>query len=111
MLLGGAAHFVFPGAFFQIVPDWMPELEIIYLSGGLELAIGAAVLVPRLRSWAGLSFAVLCVGLLPLHLWDFFRPDPVFQVPLAASLRILVQIGLITLGLFLWRADKDTFAS
>ena len=103
MLVGGIAHLVVPEFFFQIVPDVLPELWVVYVSGLVEIIIGAAILVPRFRAVAGLSFAFLCLGFLPLHVWDFFRPDPVFEVPVAASIRILVQFGLIGLGLYLWR--------
>lgn len=106
MLVGGVAHLVTPEFFFQIVPDMFPKLMVVYVSGVIEIAIGAAILVPKLRAVAGLCFAILCVGFLPLHVWDFFRPDPVFEVPVAASIRILVQFGLIGLGLFLWRTDS-----
>lgn len=105
MLVGGIAHLVVPEFFFQIVPDVFPELWVVYVSGIVEIVIGAAILVPKLRAIAGLCFAILCLGFLPLHVWDFFRPDPVFEVPVAASLRILVQFGLIGLGLFLWRTE------
>jgi len=105
MLVGGIAHLVTPEFFFQIVPDMFPKLMVVYVSGVVEIMIGAAILVPKLRAIAGLSFAILCVGFLPLHVWDFFRPDPVFEVPVAASIRVLVQFGLIGLGLFLWRTE------
>lgn len=105
MLGGGVAHLVSPEFFFQIVPNGLPKLWVVYLSGVVEIAIGAAVLVRQTRAMAGLSFAVLCLAFLPLHVWDFFRPDPVFEVPVAASIRIVVQFGLIGLGLFLWRTD------
>lgn len=104
MLGGGIAHLVTPEFFFQIVPGFLPKLWVIYVSGVVEIIIGAAILVPKLRSIAGLSFAILCTGFLPLHVWDFFRPDPVFEVPVAASIRVLIQFGLIGLGLFLWRS-------
>ena len=107
MLSGGIAHMIWPQAFYRIVPDFLPELWVVYISGIVEIVIGLAVLVPSHRKWAGLSFAVLCAGFLPLHIWDFFRLDPVFDVPVAASIRIAVQFGLIGLGLFLWRCSSN----
>ncbi|MGB3627623.1 MAG: hypothetical protein WA989_17475, partial [Henriciella sp.] len=102
MLIGGALHLFVPAPFFAIVPDWMPELWVVWLSGLIELAIGIAVLIPRTRALAGLAFAGLCLGYLPLHVWDFFRADPVFPVPWGAGARIMVQLALIGLGLWLW---------
>lgn len=106
MLLGGVAHMMTPETFYPIVPDWMPELAVVWLSGIAELAIGIGVLMPRTRALAGLAFAVMCVVYLPLHVWDFFRPDPIFSVPWGASIRIAVQFVLIGLGLWLWRRGR-----
>lgn len=103
MLGGGVLHLVSPEPFFAVVPDWMPELAVVYVSGLAELAVGVGVLIPRTRALAGLAFALMCVVYMPLHVWDFFRPDPVFPVPYAASIRIFVQLILIGLGLWLWR--------
>ncbi len=111
MLAGGAAHLVMPAPFFAVVPDWMPQLAVVYLSGLAELAIGIAVLIPRTRALAGLAFALMCTVYLPLHVWDFFRPDPVFPVPYAAGARIMVQLGLIWLGLWLWRGRTPAQAA
>ena len=103
MLAGGLAHLVNPEVFFRIVPDGLPKLTIVYLSGLAELGIGVLVLIPRTRALAGAMFALLCAVYMPLHVWDFFRPDPIFPVPYAAAARIMTQIGLIVLGLWLWR--------
>jgi uncharacterized membrane protein len=106
MLLGGTLHLVTPETFFPIVPEPLPAYFVVYASGVVELAIGVGVLVPRTRAFAGLAFAVLCAGFLPLHVWDFFRADPIFPVPYWASLRIIVQLALIGMGLYLWRGAR-----
>lgn len=106
MLLGGVLHLLAPEPFFRIVPDWLPERGVVYLSGVVELVIGLGVLIPRTRALAGLVFALLCAGYLPLHVWDFFRRDPIFPPPYLASARILAQLVLIGLGLWLWRRRR-----
>lgn len=111
MLAGGILHLVMPETFFRIVPDWMPQRAVVYLSGLAELAIGTGVILPRFRALAGLAFAVMCAVYLPLHVWDFFRPDPVFAVPYMAAARIAVQFVLIALGLWLWLRRPRTPAA
>lgn len=106
MLAGGAAHLLLPEPFFRAVPDPLPQLAVVYISGLAELAIGVGVLVARTRALAALAFALLCLAYLPVHVWDFFRPDPIFPVPWAAGARMLVQGGLIALGLWLWRRER-----
>jgi uncharacterized membrane protein len=79
---------------------------VVFTSGVLELALGVAVWIPRTRAWAGLAFAVWCLGLLPLHVWDLLRPDPVFTPVAAAWARLVLQGGFIALGLGLWRQAR-----
>jgi hypothetical protein len=44
--------------------------------------------------------------LLPLHVWDLLRPDPVFTPVAAAWARLVLQGGFIALGLGLWRQAR-----
>jgi uncharacterized membrane protein len=106
MLAGGAAHLLQPAAFVPLVPPWLPASPTILLTGALQLAIGLAAAWPRTRRWAGLAFAALCFGYLPIHLWDYVRPDPIFAPPVAASVRVAVQLGFIVAGLALWRSPR-----
>ncbi|KQW29054.1 hypothetical protein ASE36_11300 [Rhizobium sp. Root274] len=104
MLAGGVTHLVAPEIFFPIVPSIFPARLAVLGSGLGELTIGVAVLFPRFRARAGLAFALLCFAYVPLHLWDFLRPDPIFHPwPLAVG-RVLLQIGFIVAGLRLARA-------
>jgi uncharacterized membrane protein len=106
MLAGGTLHMVMPEPFTRAVPGWLPGQAVVYLSGLVELAIGIGVLIPRTRALAGLAFALLCMVYLPVHVWDFFRPDPLFPVPWGAAARIAVQCAIIALGFWLWQRQK-----
>lgn len=103
MIASGIAHLVRPELFVPLVPAALPAAASILGTGLLQLAIGGAALWPRTRAWAGLAFAALCAGYLPLHVWDYFRPDPVFAPPVAATLRVLAQLLLIAAGWSLYR--------
>ncbi|MCU0649258.1 MAG: hypothetical protein MUF00_14770 [Gemmatimonadaceae bacterium] len=103
MLLGGVSHLVAPEQFMALVPRPLPPHAVLYITGVVQLAIGGSVLWSRTRRAAGFAFAVLCLGYLPLHLWDFVRPDPVFTPPVAASIRVAVQLVFIATGFTLWR--------
>lgn len=103
MLAGGGAHLVRPDLFTVLVPGFLPAAAVITATGVLQIGIALAVLWPRTRAWGGLAFSVLCLGYLPLHLWDFVRPDPLFAPPLAASVRVVVQLLLVAAGWRLWR--------
>ena len=106
MLAGGLTHVAAPEIFFPIVPSIFPARLAVLGSGLGELAIGIAVLVPRFRARAGLAFSLLCFAYMPLHLWDFIRPDPIFHPwPLAVA-RVLLQVGFIMAGLRLARQGE-----
>lgn len=98
MLAGGAAHFFRADQFVPLVPSFLPAGPVIAATGLLQLAIGLAALWPGTRRLAGLSFAALCLAYLPLHLWDFVRPDPVFAPVGAAVVRVVVQLLFIGAG-------------
>jgi uncharacterized membrane protein len=103
MIAGGSAHLASPEQFAPLVPAFLPAPAVIGATGVLQLAIGFAALWPRTRRWAGLAFAGLCFGYLPLHLWDYARPDPMFAPPVAATVRVVVQLLFIAAGWRLWR--------
>jgi uncharacterized membrane protein len=106
MILGGAAHLASPQGFAPLVPPFLPATPVLILTGLLQIAIGLVALWPRTRAWGGLAFALLCAVYMPLHLWDFVRPDPVFAPPVAATMRVAVQGLFIWAGIALWRRNR-----
>lgn len=108
MLGGGVAHFLYPASFHAIVPDVFPKNFVVYTSSAVEICIGLAILIPKFRAAAGLAFAALCLGFLPLHLWDFVRPDPVFTPIISAVIRVAVQFLLIWIGWRVWQRGTKT---
>lgn len=110
MIGGGIAHLATPLSFAPLVPGFLPAVPVLFVAGLVQIAIGALAIWPRSRAWGGLAFAMLCAGYLPLHLWDFFRPDPVFAPPVAAGVRVLVQLLFIAVGVALWRRARPATA-
>lgn len=106
MIGGGAAHLAAPSGFAPLVPAFLPAIPVILAAGVVQIAIGAATIWPRTRALGALAFAALCAAYMPLHLWDFIRPDPVFAPPVAATLRVIVQCLFIWAGIALWRRSK-----
>lgn len=106
MIAGGAAHLAAPDGFVPLVPPFLTAKPIILATGVLQIAIGLAALLPRTRGLGGMAFAVLCLAYLPLHIWDYFRTDPVFAPPVAATIRVVVQLGFIAAGYSLWKRNR-----
>jgi uncharacterized membrane protein len=63
----GALHFVFPKFYDAMIPEALPGTPRAWTcgSGAAELAVAAAVLVPRTRRAGGLAAALLFAGVLP----------------------------------------------
>jgi uncharacterized membrane protein len=70
LTVAGIAHFVAPKLFDDIVPRSLPgsQRNWTYLSGAVELAVGAAVAVPRTRRLGGLLAAGLFIAVFPANL-------------------------------------------
>lgn len=64
----GAMHFVRPGMYETIVPDYLPaHTALVYASGAAEIAGGVAVLGTRTRRAGGWGLIATMVGVLPAH--------------------------------------------
>lgn len=103
MLASGAAHLASPNSFIPLVPRFLPASVIIAVTGVLQIAVGLLTIWPRTRAWGGLAFALVCLGYLPVHLWDFVRADPFFAPPVAAAVRVVLQLLFIAAGWALYR--------
>ena len=68
-IVAGAAHFVIPDRYLSIMPPWMPHrMGLVYLSGLLEIAGGAGVLIPNLRKAAGIGLIALLIAVFPANI-------------------------------------------
>lgn len=65
----GIVHLASPGGFVAITPDWVPyPREVILATGGCEILGATALLVPRLRWWAGVMLAIYAVCVFPANI-------------------------------------------
>ena len=101
MLLAGITHFANPVFFDDIVPPWLPPSERFwtYISGLAEIAIGAAVLMPKYRKIGALASVALFIAVYPANMfmvWDWRDRSTAEQV--VSWVRLPFQF------LFLWVA-------
>ena len=98
MILGGVQHFVKPDFYLPFVPDFLVyKLTIIYLSGILEIALGAALYIKKYRGFASLGIFLLMLAFLPIHVWDVFSDNPSIGSHKAALIRLPIQLVLIAI--------------
>ena len=102
----GAQHFVDPVFFVKIVPDYLPwHLGLVYVSGFLEIAGGAGLLVPRLVRPAAWGCIALYIAVFPANINMAVHHDQ-FDAPLWALLvRLPMQGVLIAWAYWLTRAN------
>lgn len=75
-IVAGANHFLIPDFYIGIMPPYLPaHLELVYLSGILEILGGGAVLVERLRTRAGFMLILLLIAVFPANLHMAMNPD------------------------------------
>ena len=82
-VFGGVNHFANPDFYLPMMPPYLPlHLELVYLSGMAEIALGLAVVVPaelvrRLAAW-GLILLLLAVFPANIHV-------AVYNVPIGGA--------------------------
>jgi uncharacterized membrane protein len=111
LLSAGVMHFLRPGPFVQIVPPAVPWPRLaVYLSGGAELLLAVALLLPRLSRLAALGTAALFIAVFPANLYHWLA-DVHVQGAAAApgwyhALRIPAQALLVAWALWLWHRPR-----
>ncbi|MBA3323287.1 MAG: DoxX family protein [Pyrinomonadaceae bacterium] len=100
-IIAGVLHFTHTAFYLKIMPPYLPaHLELIYLSGVLEILGGIGVFLARTRRWAGYGLAVLLVAVLPANLHMALNQIQVTDTPtppLLLWLRLPLQAILILL--------------
>jgi len=109
----GANHFVSTEFYVGIMPAYLPlHLELVYLSGLVEMLGGGAVLVPQARSRAGWLLITLLVAVFPANLNMALNSDQFPELSaLALYVRLPVQGLLIAWTYWATRPESGVSAS
>ena len=104
----GALHFLQPQGFVAIVPTFLPRpLAIVYLSGVIEIVLGAALLFDRTRRWAAYGLIALFIAVFPANInmaINHIQLDPAAPIPVWAMwARLPLQFVFIFLAWLLAR--------
>ena len=93
----GVDHFLNPGFYLAIMPDYLPlHLEAVYISGFFEILGGVSVLVPRLRSAAGWGLVVLLIAVFPANIHMAINTDLFPDIaPMLLYIRLVFQFIFI----------------
>jgi uncharacterized membrane protein len=92
----GVGHFLVPGEMARMIPPFVPwRMEIIYVTGVVEIVAGALTLARRTRRQAGWFLLLMLAGLLPFNIWSAVERVPFgghAQGPVYLWVRVPVQL-------------------
>jgi len=108
-ILAGVLHFVRPGWYEAIMPEWLPwHRELVYASGVAEFAGGALLMArdPKLRRIGGYWSAATMVAVFPANVNMALHPDEFTSVPRwALYARLPLQILIVAWALAAGRRE------
>lgn len=106
---GGITHFTNPDFFVSIMPPYIGfHLEIVYLSGLLEILGAIGILLPQWRTRAGNALFLLTLFVTPANVYMWRNPDLFPDVSETfLSVRLLIQGLLLACIWFSTRAPAD----
>ena len=106
-ILTGTLHFVIPGVYESIVPEYLPARRaLVYASGVAEIAGGVGLLNRRTRRLARWLNIATLVGVSPVHVEMALHPERWKQIP-GGRPALLARIPLQALLLaWAWAAGR-----
>jgi uncharacterized membrane protein len=117
-MLAGICHVAWPQPFLKIMPDWVPQPElVIFVTGVCEIAGALGLLNPAVRRSAGIGLALYAVAVFPANIkhamLDLGSSNPAlglwYHVPRLAAQLLLVWAALFASGTISWpwRQTRD----
>lgn len=109
-VLAGVNHFVHPGFYTNITPDYFPlHYELVLLSGVTEIVAGAMLFygpTVRLGAW---GIVAMLVVFFTVHIHMIVHAERYANVPLwLLWMRIPLQFAFIAWAWWFTRAEKQT---
>jgi len=92
MVGAGAMHFISADFYLNIMPPYLPlHLELVYLSGLCEIALGVLLLIPRFSRFAAWGIIALLVAVFPANIYVYQHQEVLPAPPLIHFLRLPLQ--------------------
>src|SRR5438132_1559090 len=68
-VVAGISHFANTGFYMRIMPDYLPlHLQLVYLSGVCEIALGLLVAIPATTRLAAWGIVALLIAVFPANI-------------------------------------------
>ena len=89
MVGAGTLHFINAEFYLKIMPPYLPlHLELVYLSGFFEIALGVLLLVPRLSRFAAWGIITLLIAVFPANIYVYQNQDVLPAPPILHLMRL-----------------------
>jgi uncharacterized membrane protein len=97
-VIAGINHFRDPAFYLRIMPPYLPwPYALVIISGIAEVALGIALLIPKLSRLAAWGLIALLVAVFPANLHMTMHPELYPEIPVIALwVRLPIQ-GLLIL--------------
>jgi uncharacterized membrane protein len=100
MVGAGVMHVINPDFYLKIMPPYLPlHLELVYLSGFCEIALGLLLLIPRFSRFAAWGIIALLIAVFPANIYVYQNQDILPAPPVVHFVRLPLQ-GLFILWAF-----------
>jgi len=108
-MVGGIAHFAATEMFVSIMPPYVPfHLQVVYLTGVMEIAAAASLLFVATRYWAGNFLFVFTIAVTPANVHMWLNPELFPDVePAFLSIRLVLQVVLLAIIWFSTRIPGE----
>jgi uncharacterized membrane protein len=92
MVGAGTLHFINPDFYLKIMPPYLPlHLELVYVSGFCEIALGVLLLIPRFSRFAAWGIIALLIAVFPANIYVYQHQDVLPAPPTLHLLRLPLQ--------------------
>lgn len=106
-ILAGMNHFFVPKFYTMIMPPSLPaHLQLVYISGVLEILGGAGVLFPRTRRWSGWGLIALMFAVYPANIYMARNPDKFGNIAPPWALIVRLPLQFVLMGIIYWVAIR-----
>ena len=100
LIASAFGHLLNPGLTSGMIPDFLPKTAVHIATAIVEAVLGIGVFLPRYRNKALLGVVIFLFALLPIHILDLLRDQPVIGSQTAAIIRIPMQFLLMGIAWF-----------
>ncbi len=108
-VLAGVNHFAMPAVYLKIMPPYLPwHLELVYLSGECEVALGILLLVPKAARLAAWGLIALLIAVFPANVYLYQHQEIFPKVPPFLHLARLPLQGVLIFWAYLYTKAPRT---